>query len=86
MLSAGTLSPNQLEAAPPANMMYTSDSRTVRAVQHALRQCHYYSGDVDGWFGLATGIAIQRFQVDHGVSVKGIIDRPLLLALGITDH
>jgi len=85
MLGAGTLGPNQLEAAPSANVMYSTDSKTVRAVQNALRQRHYYSGDVDGLFGLATGIAIQRFQVDQGLPVKGVIDRSLLVALGITN-
>jgi len=57
---------------------------TIKAVQSALRQRHYYHDQVDGFFGQAT--AIERFQMDHDLYVKGVIDRQLLLALGITKY
>jgi peptidoglycan hydrolase-like protein with peptidoglycan-binding domain len=68
---------------PPANVLSTSDEATVRAVQSALRQRHYYHEQVDGFFGQATAVAIERFQMDRDLYVKGVIDRQLLLALGI---
>ena len=71
---------------PPANVLWTTDTATIMAVQSALRQRHYYHEQVDGFFGQATAIAIERFQMDHDLYVKGVIDRQLLLALGITRH
>ena len=69
---------------PPANRVFIGDAATVRAVQSALRQRHYYHEQVDGFFGQATAVAIERFQMDRDLYVKGVIDRQLLLALGIT--
>ena len=83
MLGLGTLRADQLEPVPP-NVMHTFDSRTVRAVQSALQQRHYYSEQVDGFFGTATGRAIARFQIDHGLPVMPVITGSLLVALGIT--
>ena len=54
--------------------------------ESSLRQRHYYHGQLDGFFGQATAVAIERFQMDHDLYVKGVIDRQLLLALGITKH
>jgi peptidoglycan hydrolase-like protein with peptidoglycan-binding domain len=71
---------------PPADVMSTSETATIRAVQSSLRQRHYYHGQLDGFFGQATAVAIERFQMDHDLYVKGVIDRQLLLALGITKH
>jgi peptidoglycan hydrolase-like protein with peptidoglycan-binding domain len=44
------------------------------AVQSALRQRHDYHEQVDGFFGQATAIAIERFQMDHDLYVKGVIE------------
>ena len=63
--------------------MYSTDSGTVRAVQNALRKRHYYAVEVDGFEGQATGDAIQRFQIAHGLRVRPVIDPSLLRALGI---
>jgi peptidoglycan hydrolase-like protein with peptidoglycan-binding domain len=68
----------------PASVLSTSDAATIRAVQSVLRQRHYYHDQVDGFFGEATAVAIERFQMDHDLYVRGVIDRQLLLALGIT--
>ena len=71
---------------PPADVIPTSDAATIRAVQSALRQRQYYHEQVDGFFGQANAVAIERFQMDHDFYVKGVIDRPLLLALGIAQR
>ena len=65
----------------PGNVMWSADPRTVGAVQAALQNRHYYRGAINGYFGQATGDAIQRFQIDHYLRVKPVIDRPLLNAL-----
>jgi hypothetical protein len=86
MLGLGTLNAARSETASPPNVMHTFDSRTVRAVQSALRKRHYYADKVDGFFGTATGRAIQRFQIDHGLPATPAINESLLVALGIKTH
>jgi peptidoglycan hydrolase-like protein with peptidoglycan-binding domain len=68
------------------SVMYTSDASTVKAVQLALRKRDYYTGAADGFLGQGTGDAIQRFQMDHGLQVKPVISRSLLIALGIANR
>jgi len=58
----GACSANDPQGALPTNMMSTTDTATIRAVQSALRQRHYYHGQVDGFFGQATAVAFERFQ------------------------
>jgi peptidoglycan hydrolase-like protein with peptidoglycan-binding domain len=65
----------------PSNVTWSADPRTVRAVQATLQNRHYYAGLIDGYFGQATGDAIERFRIDHGLRVKPVIDRSLLNAL-----
>jgi peptidoglycan hydrolase-like protein with peptidoglycan-binding domain len=87
ILLVGGCETNQPQGTPPpANVPSTSDTATVRAVQSALRQRHYYHEQVDGFFGQATAVAIERFQMDRDLYVKGVIDRQLLLALGIAER
>jgi Putative peptidoglycan binding domain len=86
ILLFGACSANDPQGALPTNMMSTTDTATIQAVQSALRQRHYYHGQVDGFFGQATAVAIERVQIDHDLYVNGAIDRSLLLALGITKH
>jgi peptidoglycan hydrolase-like protein with peptidoglycan-binding domain len=59
------------------------DARVVRQVQAALRQRGYYAGALTGFMGQETQIAVQRFQIDHGARVWPLIDRRLLVGLGI---
>ena len=61
-------------------------SHTVRKVQVALRERGYYAGVVDGFLGQDTGYGIQRFQVDHCQRVKPVVNRPLLVSLGIVSE
>lgn len=60
--------------------------KTVRKVQIALRDRGYYAGTVDGYLGEQTGIGIQCFEVDQCQRVKPVIDRPLLVSLGIASE
>jgi hypothetical protein len=64
---------------------YPNSSATVRQVQIALRNRGYYAGVVDGFLGEDTAIGIRRLQIDRGERVKPIIDRQLLVSLGITN-
>ena len=65
------------------SVVYHANPVLVRKVQMALRSRGYYHELVDGDLGVATGIAIQRFQIDHGIRVIPLPDPSLLVALGI---
>jgi len=82
-LSLAGCANDQPEPPPIPNVMYSADFRTTRAVQATLRKLHYYRGAADGYFGQATGDAIVRFQMDHGLRVKPVITPSLLHALQI---
>jgi len=83
VLSLGACTAEHSEPPLLTNAWYPSDPSIVTSVQIALRERHYYQGAVDGFLGGKTGLAIERFQMDHGLRVKPVIDRPLLIALGI---
>jgi hypothetical protein len=55
----------------------------VEQVQLALRQRGYYRGEIDGFMGENTQIAIQLFYVDNCYRVAPLITRWLLVRLGI---
>jgi peptidoglycan hydrolase-like protein with peptidoglycan-binding domain len=65
---------------------YHSNPALVRKVQIALRNRGYYHDLVDGYLGESTGIAIQRFQIDHSVRVIPLLDPSLLVSLGIQSN
>jgi peptidoglycan hydrolase-like protein with peptidoglycan-binding domain len=73
----GQVSPTEQSVA------YHANAPIVRKVQIALRNRGYYHGLVDGYLGEDTGIAIQRFQIDHLKRVIPLLDPSLLVALGI---
>jgi hypothetical protein len=64
-------------------MYYMPGAATVRKVQIALRDRGYYAASTDGFLGYNTDVAIRRFQVDTCQRVKPIIDRSLLVSLGL---
>jgi hypothetical protein len=64
---------------------YPTNPATVRKVQIALRSRGYYAGLVDGFLGECTAIGIRRWQIDRCERVKPIIDRSLLVSLGVTN-
>ena len=55
----------------------------VEQVQQALRERGYYKGEIDGFMGENTQIAIQNFYVDHCYRVAPLITRWLLAQLGV---
>jgi putative peptidoglycan binding protein len=65
------------------SVVYHANPVLVRKVQMALRSRGYYHELVDGDLGVATGIAIQMFQIDHGIRVIPLPDPSLLVALAI---
>jgi hypothetical protein len=65
------------------SIAYHANPPIVRKVQIALRNRGYYHENVDGYLGGATGIAIQRYQIDHCIRVIPLLDPSLLISLGI---
>src|SRR6516164_3167681 len=59
------------------------DQHQLRQVQIALRRLGYYSGAADGFLGYRTDRAISKFQLDHEHPVRPVVDRWLLVNLGI---
>lgn len=55
----------------------------VEQVQLALRQRGYYRGEIDGFLGDNTQIAIQTFCVDNCHQAAPLVTRWLLVRLGI---
>lgn len=56
---------------------YNGDRWGLRSVQRMLAELPdtngepYYAGTVDDWFGAGSKAALERFQVDHGLTVDG---------------
>ena len=51
------------------------DKTEVRAAQEVLKKLGYEPGPVDGVFGPATLSAVESFQEDNGLKVRGLITR-----------
>lgn len=62
-----------------------TDKDTVKKVQQALNDAGYDCGTPDGAAGKKTKAAITSYQTDKGLTVTGIIDDELLVALGLTE-
>ncbi len=60
-----------------------SSYKTVKAVQGELNKLGYDCGEADGIFGLNTKNSLEKFQMDKGLNVDGIINSNTLEALGI---
>lgn len=54
----------------------------ILALQTSLREKGYYSGNLDGIFGILTYQAVKQFQADNGLEVDGIAGLKTLTALG----
>lgn len=55
----------------------------VTEIQTVLKQKGYYSGNIDGIFGVNTKNAVINFQKDSGLKADGIVGEKTLAALGI---
>ena len=62
-----------------------SDKDTVKKVQQALNDAGYDCGTPDGTAGKKTKAAITSYQTDKGLTVSGVIDDELLVALGLAE-
>lgn len=57
----------------PASMQIGFSGQEVRNVQKRLKELGYYTGSVDGDFGLATDKAVKAFQKANGLTADGKI-------------
>ncbi len=55
----------------------------VRRVQQKLRDLGFYSGTVDGIYGVNTRSAVRRFQTSVGITADGVAGSKTLLYLGL---
>ena len=62
---------------------YGYNTSMVAAVQQRLGRLGYYRGVVDGVIGPQTRGAIAAFESRNGLTVDGMINRPLLNSLGL---
>jgi N-acetylmuramoyl-L-alanine amidase len=65
---------------------YGSPSDQVKLVQQKLKNWGYFSGEVDGKFGIKTEKAVRAFQAKNGLTVDGKCGKATLTALGIYDQ
>lgn len=54
-------------------LSYGSSGSEVQALQETLTARGYYSGPMDGYYGVETGAAVQRFQTAYGIEPLGIV-------------
>lgn len=62
-----------------------TDKATVKKVQQALNEAGYDCGTPDGAAGKKTKAAITSYQTDKSLTVTGVIDDELLVALGLAE-
>lgn len=48
------------------------DSDAVRTMQRRLKELRYYTGEIDGDFGVSTEIAVKAFQTVNKLTVDGV--------------
>lgn len=58
----------------------------VRLLQRLLQQRGFYTGAVDGEFGVSTQRAVRQFQRSQGLPVTGVADHATWQALGVDCH
>ena len=72
------------DASPVLSKM-GSRGEEVRQIQQKLRDLAFYTGEVDGIFGLQTQKAVIAFQRSRGLSADGIVGKNTLSALGLSN-
>lgn len=58
----------------------------VTDIQKVLKDKGYYSGNIDGIFGINTKNAVVNFQKDNGLKADGIVGEKTLSALGVKNQ
>jgi len=66
-----------------AVVYYGSPSSHVKLVQQKLKNWGYYTGNVDGVFGVKTEKAVRAFQAKNGLKVDGKCGKQTLTQLGL---
>lgn len=56
----------------------------IKTVQTKLKRWGYYSGSVDGIYGVKTKSAVKSFQKKNGLTADGIVGKKTASALGMT--
>jgi N-acetylmuramoyl-L-alanine amidase len=67
----------------PAMSKIGSRGEEVRQIQKKLKELGFYSGSVDGIFGVQTQKAVKQFQKSRGLKADGIAGPKTLLYLGL---
>jgi hypothetical protein len=67
----------------PSRVYYGGYYDRCDDVQRSLYELGYYYGPIDGICGPATRSAIIRYRSGRGLAVTAVIDRPLLVNLGL---
>ena len=52
-----------------------SNDTAVRDLQEALKALGFDPGPVDGFFGMATEVAVKAFQHQRGIAVDGVVGK-----------
>jgi spore cortex-lytic enzyme len=55
----------------------------VTKIQSKLKSLGFYTGEIDGKFGVNTSAAVRKFQQHHGLKADGVAGTQTLAALGI---
>eukprot|EP01027_Heterolobosea_sp_BB2_P019124 GEZU01026864.1.p1 GENE.GEZU01026864.1~~GEZU01026864.1.p1 ORF type:complete len:1370 (+),score=290.92 GEZU01026864.1:72-4181(+) len=58
---------------------------TVKFLQQDLVGAGFYDGEIDGWFGPKTDIAVRKFQEAHGLAADGIVGPQTISALKLAN-
>ncbi|MGB9679052.1 MAG: spore cortex-lytic enzyme [Thermoanaerobacteraceae bacterium] len=69
-----------------SNLYWGNTGDQVSKVQSRLRDWGYYKGNVDGFFGVKTWLAVRKFQAYNGLNITGIVDDDTKVALGFTTN
>lgn len=64
-------------------MALGSDGDEVKSLQQRLKNWGYYSGDVNGNYGMETLLAVKSFQTSWGMESTGITDAKTMIAAGM---
>ena len=65
----------------PAALRKGDRGQDVVELQKALQKLGFYSGSIDGVFGSKTLEAVKAFQVQHGLTVDGVVGSETSAAL-----
>ncbi len=68
---------------PVASYKMGSSGDAIREIQQRLKDWGYYTGNVDGHYGVQTQDAVIAFQIKHGITVDGIVGAQTAEKLGV---